>query len=1349
MSCQRESAEERAPAPWSIEALAAEDPVGASSSGVSLCAADGQACSALRPHASFSASATVKTTRGARASLKLDAVTILDAIDESRVALTSGPGDARVVAIAEGNIVLRREGPGADEQPERPLGLRVAETTIEWKANAGVTAAIKAHGGGRADVTVRRGSLLLRPANGEPVELRAGETARLSPGERPDKRAGWAGGDAELLAAGEAAAPSVEPRGLGSITARVPGTNEVVSGVRLVSHKVQVVLRDGFARTEIEEEFRNDTPRVLEGRFVFPLPPDASISRLALWVGDALVEGEILERRRAASIFKGIVDDTVRPRDPALLEWVSGGEFSLKIFPIPAKGSRKVILAYNQALPTAGGRVRYVYPLSLGSDRASSIDDFSISVAAYDARGRLGDVTTPRYPASIRVDEGKLSVAYTANSFAPGADFVVSYGRDEADGGGVEASFYKPREGEFSAPPAPPARAAAGRAAETNTNTNTPRAAQEEPPAAGYVALRLTADLPEDAPLPARVRRDIAIVVDASQSQSVETFEGEAKLALGLLQDLDPDERFVILACDSACSAYPETGFEAPTGAALEAAGKWLTARTPGGSSDIAGALIEAAGRVTPDGAGQVVYIGDGAPSSGELRAESISARVKPALASRKVDLRLLGAGRSVDEVVLEGLAQAAGATYERVSTGDPLAARVASLSMGLRAPVVRAVAVDLPPSIRDVYPKSLPNLRLGQQLLLVGKATGEGTAPISIRGDLGGAPYSRSKTVVIDSKSSALSSQNPIVPRLWAEARIRELEVSGGDASALQAIALSQRFHVMSRHTALLVLENERMFAEFGVRRTTRKAGDQSDHAFSAPDEPSGSAGLEARGNLWGQDGLGLSGVGEGGGGRGEGIGLGSAGSLGHALEPGSGQGFGSGHSSSMSARGSHRADVPQVRMGATSVSGRLPPEVIQRIVRQNFGRFRLCYEGGLRANPNLAGRVAVRFIIGRDGAVSGVSNSGSDLPDASVVACVVRSFMGLSFPTPEGGVVTVTYPILFSPNGSATPASSWQRPPRFFSGGSGDASGPSAAHKREGEAWAQGGEAALDKLRKEVADAPESRRKLDALVRGLLSRGRFQEALTRAMRFTELDPDLASARELLAYAAAASGDGKLALTSVDGLLEASAARVPAHLRAARAFEAAGDERRACAHWRSAAELSPGREEVLYESLRCRARLLDGREAVSAEIKSMARRPPSIDKLAGLLDAGTLPPYEARGQAPSSFEARVTCSSLAERCPVVVVVAPNGVVYSPWTPAPSRGGSASSVSLTSLVDGSYRTLLVGGDPAATGEVEVRALGANTKTPLSGRGGRPVIATSVSGMSPVGFGWGGRRSFLF
>ena len=213
----------------------------------------------------------------------------------------------------------------------------------------------------------------------------------------------------------------------------------------------------------------------------------------------------------------------------------------------------------------------------------------------------------------------------------------------------------------------------------------------------------------------------------------------------------------------------------------------------------------------------------------------------------------------------------------------------------------------------------------------------------------------------------------------------------------------------------------------EFGMIGLINVGAGGDPNAPTAPwgrEESSGNDPLSARGNMWGDaigdafgaGGLGLSGVGEGGGGRGEGIGLGNIGTLGHGAGTGTGQGFGNGHGR---LGGAHQTKSPSLRQGATQVNGRLPPEVIQRIVRQNFGRFRLCYENGLRNNPNLQGRVAVRFVIGRDGAVSNVSNGGSDMPDGGVVSCVVRAFFGLSFPTPEGGIVTVTYPIMFAPGG------------------------------------------------------------------------------------------------------------------------------------------------------------------------------------------------------------------------------------------------------------------------------------------------------------------------------------------
>jgi hypothetical protein len=108
---------------------------------------------------------------------------------------------------------------------------------------------------------------------------------------------------------------------------------------------------------------------------------------------------------------------------------------------------------------------------------------------------------------------------------------------------------------------------------------------------------------------------------------------------------------------------------------------------------------------------------------------------------------------------------------------------------------------------------------------------------------------------------------------------------------------------------------------------------------------------------------------------------------------------------------------------MGATTVTGRLPPEVVQRIVRQNFGRFRMCYEQGLAKNPNLEGRVSTRFVINRDGSVAAVFNAGSDLPDSSVQNCVQAAFQGLTFTQPEAGIVTVIYPIMFSPGDAGPP--------------------------------------------------------------------------------------------------------------------------------------------------------------------------------------------------------------------------------------------------------------------------------------------------------------------------------------
>jgi outer membrane biosynthesis protein TonB len=93
------------------------------------------------------------------------------------------------------------------------------------------------------------------------------------------------------------------------------------------------------------------------------------------------------------------------------------------------------------------------------------------------------------------------------------------------------------------------------------------------------------------------------------------------------------------------------------------------------------------------------------------------------------------------------------------------------------------------------------------------------------------------------------------------------------------------------------------------------------------------------------------------------------------------------------------------------------LPDVVVRRIVRQNFGRLRLCYETAAMADPTLSGTVAVLFRIDTSGAVSSARDAGSTVGSPDLIACVLRTFKLLAFPSPTPGPVEVTETLYFTP--------------------------------------------------------------------------------------------------------------------------------------------------------------------------------------------------------------------------------------------------------------------------------------------------------------------------------------------
>ncbi len=182
--------------------------------------------------------------------------------------------------------------------------------------------------------------------------------------------------------------------------------------------------------------------------------------------------------------------------------------------------------------------------------------------------------------------------------------------------------------------------------------------------------------------------------------------------------------------------------------------------------------------------------------------------------------------------------------------------------------------------------------------------------------------------------------------------------------------------------------------------------------------------------GDAFGYGGLGASGTGWGGGGRGEGtIGLGGLGTMGHGAGTGTGQGYGSGAGRGL---GGRTNEGPRVRAAPPEVSGLLSPEAVRRVVLRNLGQVTHCYEQGLASNPNAAGRVVARFVIGASGAVMSAVVAENSLGQPGVGECVAGAVRRWQFPAPEGGgVVTVSYPFIMQSSEGAFATTTPAPPP------------------------------------------------------------------------------------------------------------------------------------------------------------------------------------------------------------------------------------------------------------------------------------------------------------------------------
>ena len=124
---------------------------------------------------------------------------------------------------------------------------------------------------------------------------------------------------------------------------------------------IDILVIGQTAVTTMEMTFYNPNTRVMEGEFQFPLADGQQVSRFALDINGKLREGVVVDKTAGRKAFEEIVRRGV---DPGLLEKTEGNNFKARVYPMPAKGTRRVLIAFEQELHERDGQDYYFLPIT-------------------------------------------------------------------------------------------------------------------------------------------------------------------------------------------------------------------------------------------------------------------------------------------------------------------------------------------------------------------------------------------------------------------------------------------------------------------------------------------------------------------------------------------------------------------------------------------------------------------------------------------------------------------------------------------------------------------------------------------------------------------------------------------------------------------------------------------------------------------------------------------------------------------------------------------------------------------------------------------------------------------------
>ena len=539
--------------------------------------------------------------------------------------------------------------------------------------------------------------------------------------------------------------------------------------------KMAVEITGQHAKVTVDEEFFNPNNWRAEGVFLFPLPKNAAVHDMSFWMNGKEYKGEMLDATQARRYY---IQTVRRMYDPALLEYADRGLFRLRVFPIPPQGTVRVKFTYSVMMKRDGDLVTFTYPTSTNKYSHGAIDSFVVDIKVKTDEP-IRNIFCPDYAVDVaRKSDKEAHITFEARKVKPEKDFVLYI-------------QYSPKSIGFSS------------FAFNDTTED------------GYFIMLITPkyEVKEDEILP----KDIVFVVDTSGSMRWDNKMEQAKKALTLcLKKLNRNDRFNVVAFSGEVRVFADK-LLAANPANIEKAIKWVESLQPLGATDVNTALLAAlsSAKEKSQRPFMIIFLTDGEPTVGEDDPAKILENVAKANRVR-ARIFVFGIGSEVNTKLLDLLAEKNYGLVDYIERTEVVNARVTNFYNKISSPVLSELRLEIlgqnKPEfeVYQVYPRELPDLFRGTQLMVVGRYHGAGVKAVRLSGKLRGKTWEQEYEVHFPKHDE----RHDFVPRTWAVQRIADLLTQirlKGEKPELkgEVVALARRFGILTPYTSYLVMED------------------------------------------------------------------------------------------------------------------------------------------------------------------------------------------------------------------------------------------------------------------------------------------------------------------------------------------------------------------------------------------------------------------------------------------------------------------------------------------------------------------------------------------------------------